>query len=112
MTKGNYLPPAAGDGDERDQRRAEILKGLAHPVRIAIAEMLREGELRASEIADHFSCDRTTTSKHLAVMRNLGILSTRREGPNLWYSLRMVCLVDALACVDKVLNGEEGCCKG
>ncbi len=98
--------------DGRSRRKAEILKGLAHPVRIAIAEMLEDKELCACEIADRFPCDRTTTSKHLAVMRQLGILEDRREGQNVCYRLKMVCLVRALRCIDGLIgacpnSGEE-----
>lgn len=95
-------------GEERVRRKAEILKGLAHPVRIAIAEMLEDQELCACEIAEHFSCDRTTTSKHLAVMRQLGILEDRREGQNVYYRLKMVCLVQALHCIDRQEAGSSG----
>ena len=93
--------------EERSRRKAEVLKGLAHPVRVAIAEMLEERELCACEIAERFSCDRTTTSKHLTVMRQLGILEDRREGQNIYYRLKMVCLVRALRCIDGLI-GEDG----
>ena len=94
---------------ERTVLKAGILKGLAHPVRVAIAEMLEDGELCACDIADRFDCDRTTTSKHLAVMRELDILQDRREGQNIYYSLKMKCLVSVLKCIDGVLDKGKGC---
>ena len=94
--------------DGRSRRKAEILKGLAHPVRIAIAEMLEDKEICACNIADKFSIDRTTVSKHLALMTKLDILSVRRDGQNLFYSLKMKCLLSILRCIDGVI--ERGVC--
>jgi len=86
--------------DARLESKAEILKGLAHPVRVAIAEMLENREICACDIAARFSLDRTTVSKHLALMTRLNILSVRRDGQNLYYRLNMKCLLSALRCID------------
>ncbi len=88
--------------------KANILKGLAHPVRIAIAEMLEDRELCASDIAEHFSLDRTSVSKHLSLMTRLDILNVRRDGQNIYYSLKMKCLVSALRCMDNLIA--KRCC--
>jgi Predicted transcriptional regulators len=90
------------------RKKASILKGLAHPVRIAIAEMLDGREICACEIADQFVHDRTTVSKHLALMTNLGILEARKDGPNIFYTLKMRCIVSILECIDGVV--ERGVC--
>ena len=91
----------------KNERKAEILKGLAHPVRITIAEMLEKNELYACEVADNFSLDRTTVSKHLSLMTRLGILELRRDGQNIFYSLKMTCLLSVLRCVDALLEGDR-----
>lgn len=88
--------------------KSEILKGISHPVRIAIVEMLGNGEICACEIAERFTLDRTTVSKHLALMTKLGILSVRRDGQNLFYTLKMTCLLSVLECIDGVI--ETGIC--
>lgn len=95
--------PDKSEGD-RFEVKAEILKGLAHPVRIAIAEMLADREICACDIAGMFSLDRTSVSKHLARMARLHIISARRDGQNLYYRLEMKCLLSALHCLDGVIE--------
>ena len=90
--------------DSHIEMKANILKGLAHPVRIAIAEMLDGREVCACEIAERFTIDRTSVSKHLALMTSLKILDSRREGPNIFYTLRMRCIVSILECIDGVIE--------
>lgn len=90
------------------ERKTRILKGIAHPVRITIVEMLADKELCACEIAEQFSLDRTTVSKHLALMRELDILEDRRDGQNIYYSLKMGCLLSVLKCIDGVVK--KGVC--
>ncbi len=90
------------------ESKAKILKGIAHPVRVAIVEMLADKELCACEIAERFPWDRTTISKHLALMRELEIIEDRREGQNIYYSLKMRCLLSVLRCIGNV--AEKGVC--
>jgi ArsR family transcriptional regulator len=85
-----------------------ILKGIAHPVRIEIVEMLENGEICACDIAGKFTIDRTTVSKHLALMTRLNILGVRRDGQNLYYRLKMNCLMSVLKCIDNAV--ETGVC--
>lgn len=87
-----------------------IFKGLAHPVRLAIVERLASGERCVCEIAAEFSCDRTTISKHLALLKRLGIIEDRKEGLNVYYSLRLSCLGSVFACLDRTWGeGTKGC---
>lgn len=91
------------------EMKANILKGLAHPVRIAIAEMLDGREIRACDIAEQFSIDRTSVSKHIALMTSLEILESRREGPNIFYTLKMRCIASIFQCIDQVIERGESC---
>ena len=88
-------------------KKATILKGLAHPVRLRIVEVLAEQDMCVCDIAEMFHFDRTTISKHLALMKNIGILKDRKEGLKVFYSLRMRCLAVLLECVERVASGEE-----
>ena len=88
-------------------RKIEILKGLAHPVRFSIVHALSEGEMCVHNIGNLFSCDRTTISKHLAFMKKLGILSSRKDGLKVYYSLRVHCLPNMLSCIQKIAEGEN-----
>jgi len=95
---------------DRQRKKADIFKGLSHPVRLAIVELLSGGERCVCDIAGAFSCDRTTISKHLSILRMLDIIEDRREGLNVFYRMRMHCLTAILSCVDVLAdgNGSEG----
>ena len=86
------------------ERKVTIFKALAHPVRLAIAERLIEGERGVGEIAQWFPCDRTTISKHLAVLRNASVISDRKEGLNVYYSLVPSCLGQLLSCLNGAIR--------
>ena len=92
------------------QAKADILKAIAHPVRLSIVEILGERERCACEISDAFPCDRTTVSKHLAVLKSLGVIEDRKEGLRVLYRLRMTCLLPFLACLEQVVrSGTREC---
>ena len=88
-------------------KKVDILKGLAHPVRLSIVEALSKKEMCVCEIAEMFNFDRTTISKHLALMKSFGILEDCKEGLNVYYSLRMRCLIPFLACIERVASGDD-----
>ena len=90
--------------ERMQQGKADILKAIAHPVRLSIVEMLGERERCACEIGDAFPCDRTTVSKHLAVLKSLGVIEDRKEGLYIHYRLRMTCLLPFLACLERVVR--------
>jgi ArsR family transcriptional regulator len=95
------------DKEALNLQKAGILKGLAHPVRLRIVEALSKKDMCVCEIVEMFDYDRTTISKHLALMKYIGILGDRKEGLNVYYSLRMPCLASLLACVERVVSGDE-----
>jgi len=84
-------------------RRAEVLKALAHPTRVAILEILRPGEECVCRIWPRLGSTQPNTSKHLAILKRAGILETRQEGTMTFYRVRdprvyeLLELVDALA---------------
>lgn len=88
----------------RPQResRVEMLKALAHPVRLGLVETLASRRLRVGELASLFPVDRTTISKHIAVLREAGIIENEREGREIYYRLRMSCLNDFLRCLGQM----------
>lgn len=85
-------------------RQAEVLKALAHPIRVAIVQMLRDGERCVCEIAPHVDCDRTNISKHLAIMTRAGILTSRKQGLQVFYSLGTPCVANFLSCAVNTLK--------
>ena len=68
--------------------KAELFRTLANPVRIRILEVLRSaGSLTVGEIQQHVGVEPSNVSQHLALMRGRGLVSTRREGTSIWYSV-------------------------
>lgn len=76
--------------------KAEFFKALAHPARIRILECLRGGEKTAGEIMEALGIEQSNGSQHLAVLRNKNILVARREGANVFYSVRDPMLFEIL----------------
>lgn len=76
--------------------KAGIFQALAHPTRVAIAEILREGEHSAGSILDRLDLEQANVSQHLAVLRAKGIVSTRKEGNQVFYTLKHPMLGDVL----------------
>lgn len=64
------------------------LKAIAEPHRRQILRLVTDGEMTAGEIASHFDVTRPAISQHLAVLREAGLLSERREGTRRIYRLR------------------------
>lgn len=67
--------------------KAEFFKALSHPLRISILDELREGELTVNEISQKFAVEPANASQQLAVLRNKNIVTTRKEGSNVYYSV-------------------------
>jgi ArsR family transcriptional regulator len=66
----------------------EVLKALAHPIRLDIARRLsREPHICACDFTDFFDVAQPTISAHLKVMRQAGVVTTRRDGTTICYSL-------------------------
>lgn len=67
--------------------KAELCKTFADPKRLAIINELRDGEKMVGEIAQALSTPHAVASRHLALLRNRGVVLTRREGTNVYYRL-------------------------
>jgi len=76
--------------------KAEIFQALAHPTRIAIVEALRDGELSAGHLIEELDLEQANASQHLAVLRAKQIVTSRKEGNQVFYSLRDPVLIDVL----------------
>ena len=94
------------DKEALNLKKVGILKGIAHPVRLRIVEALSKKDMCVCEIEEMFDCDRTTISKHLAVLRNAGVIADRKEGLNVHYSLVLTCLGRLSTCLDGAIRKE------
>jgi ArsR family transcriptional regulator len=84
------------------ERRADVIKSLAHPSRVLIAEALTDGEMCVCELTDLIGADMSTVSKHLAVMKNVGLVQMEKRGQNVYYRIACPCLTDFFRCVDTI----------
>lgn len=74
----------------------EVYRALADPTRRRILEMLREREMNAGEIAEHFHLAKPTLSGHFAVLREAGLVSPEKAGTTIIYRLNVSVLEEAL----------------
>lgn len=84
--------------------RTRILKAMAHPSRLLMLEALADGERCVCELQQLVGADVSTVSKHLALMRRAGLVDDRRQGLQVFYRLRVPCVMRFFDCVDAVRN--------
>lgn len=82
--------------DVLQQFKARVFQALAHPTRIAIVEALRDGELPAGIIIEKLQLEQANASQHLAVLRAKHIVVGRKEGNQVFYSVRDPLLLEVL----------------
>lgn len=70
------------------EAQAEYIKALSHPTRIRIVEYLKESERCVCEIFPYLVEEQSNVSRHLTVLRRAGILSSRKEGVSVYYSVQ------------------------
>jgi ArsR family transcriptional regulator len=68
--------------------KAGIFQALAHPTRVAIVEFLQHGELSVGQLCEKLGIEQANASQHLAVLRHKYIVQTRKDGNQIFYSLR------------------------
>ncbi|MBD3234082.1 MAG: metalloregulator ArsR/SmtB family transcription factor [candidate division Zixibacteria bacterium] len=84
--------------------KAEILKSIAHPTRLAIVEMLSDSEKCVCELNEQIDADHSTISKHLSLLKRNGILSCRKEGLKVFYRLEVPCILKFMDCITDVIR--------
>ena len=89
------------------EARARILKALAHPSRLYMVEVLSGGERCVCELTEMVGADISTVSKHLSVLKAAGILNDEKRGMQVFYSLRMPCVMRFFDCVGEVLAADS-----
>ncbi len=79
---------------------AGMIKAIAHPVRLSILGYLSEGEeLTVSKIHDVVGIEQSTASHHLGILKDKGILSSRRDGKNTYYTIKNKNLKKLVECI-------------
>ena len=82
--------------DTLRQFKANIFQALAHPTRIAIVEVLRDGELPAGAIIERLGLEQANASQHFSILRAKQIVNSRKEGNQVFYSVRDPLLIEVL----------------
>ena len=86
--------------------RADVIKAMAHPTRLFLVEELSRGEQCVCDLTAMVGADISTVSRHLAVLRQAGILSSERKGQQIFYRLETPCVLGFFDCIEGVLNPE------
>jgi DNA-binding transcriptional ArsR family regulator len=85
------------------EMQAEICKTLTNPKRIEILNTLKTDEKTVTELVAVLGASKANVSQHLAVMRHKGILTTRREGVNIYYRVANPKVIEACSLMKEVL---------
>ncbi|MGI9542563.1 MAG: ArsR/SmtB family transcription factor [Cyclobacteriaceae bacterium] len=85
---------------EKLEKVADILRVIGHPLRIQVIDALRKSnELMVNELCSILDVDQSLLSQHLAKMKMKGVLSNRREGRNIFYSLKLKEVLKVMDCM-------------
>lgn len=86
------------------EARAKVIKALGHPSRVFMVEELSRGERCVCELTEMVGADVSTVSKHLSVLKNAGIVTDEKRGSQVFYSLRVPCILNFFGCLEAVLQ--------
>ena len=97
-------PPPIPDNVVR--QAAEVLRAVAHPLRLRVLEFLEDGHPRCvTEIQDYLGARQSVTSTQLALLRDRGILSARRDGIQVYYTVSNPAVCQIIECI----RGHQSC---
>ena len=82
--------------------KARIIKALAHPTRLFIVDELSRGERCVCELTDMIGVEMPTVSRHLSLLKNVGILEDEKRGAQVFYRLRVPCVLNFFRCIEAV----------
>jgi len=81
---------------------ASILRAMAHPMRIAIIDLLTVNDkLTVTEIYERLSIEQASASHHLNILKNKGLLNSKRDGKMILYSLKTNVLANVIDCINQ-----------
>jgi len=86
------------------EARARVAKALAHPSRLLILDALAKGEICVCELTPLVGADQSTVSKHLAILKNAGLIEDRKQGVMTYYRVKVCCLEGFWQCIESVLK--------
>ena len=91
---------------QKYEARAQVAKAMGHPSRLYILDLLKDGELSAGAITSKVGADQSTVSKHLSILRQVGLVNYRKDGTTIYYSLCCTCIDSFFTCLESVVRSE------
>lgn len=87
--------------DKLDQA-ASKLRAISHPMRIAIIDLLSDGkQMSVTEIYESLNIEQATASHHLNILKNKGVLNSKRDGKKIFYTIRNITLTEIIECINR-----------
>ncbi len=86
------------------ETRAQIIKAMAHPTRLFIVDELSRRKRCVCELTEMVGADVSTVSKHLSLLKAAGIVLDEKRGNQVFYSLRVPCVLRFFDCVEAVMK--------
>jgi DNA-binding transcriptional ArsR family regulator len=77
--------------------RNQTFRALADPTRREILDLLRRGEMTAGALAEKFDMTKPSMSHHFAVLKDADLITSRRDGQQIWYGLNTTVVQDLMA---------------
>ncbi|HUU16273.1 MAG TPA: metalloregulator ArsR/SmtB family transcription factor [Sedimentisphaerales bacterium] len=90
------------------EQAAEVLKAIAHPIRVQIVELLQAKEMCVGDIAEALGGKQAITSQQLNMMKAKGVLSCRRDGARVYYQIENKNVIKLLHCIYDHCNRKAG----
>ena len=81
-------------------------KALADPTRREILRLLRRGEMTAGSLSERFDMSKPTMSHHFSVLKDAELVTSRRDGQQIWYGLNTTVVEDLMAWVLDLIRDE------
>ena len=87
---------------EKLEMAASKLRAIAHPMRIAIIDLLTANpKLTVTQIYEQLNLEQASASHHLNILKNKGLLDSKRDGKMIYYSLKETHLTQVIECIDR-----------
>ena len=86
------------------EARARIIKAMGHSTRLFLVDELSKGERCVCELTKLVGADMSTVSKHLAILKDVGIVRDEKRGSQVFYRLAMPCVLNFFKCVESVMT--------
>jgi len=80
------------------------MKAMAHPTRLFILDELSRKQKCVCELTEMIGADISTVSRHLSVLKSAGIIDDNKQGAQVYYSLRVPCVLNFFDCVESVMK--------